>query len=247
MMESMRSKLLLLLLAGCTNSLAANTDVTLAHYKELQIAPQDDRIDIFLGGRLPLSGYFPCPLLGENLAARLNGIPVSLVKRGGKIGDEPGDDVSDNVCGAPMLEFGMPPPDGPSTLELSDPSTATVCNLPDFKVARALTMVPPTDPWEWRAGQAVTVQWSPSGDRRLWNLGISIALLRNDPSGNDATIGDVTFDGDRMRLTIPSVPPGSYRLSARPSTSLLCDSPFHAELAVPSGFFNAEHAVTIVP
>ena len=247
MTESMPPKLLLLLLAGCTASLDANTDVTLVHYHELQIAPQDQRIDIFIGERFPASGYFPCPLLDANVAARLNGIPVSLVKRGGKIGDEPGDDVSDNVCGAPMLEFGMPPPVGPSTLELSDPSAATVCNLPDFKVARALMMVPPTDPWEWRAGQAVTVQWSPSGDLRLWNLGISVALLRNDPSGNDATIADVTVDGDLMRLTTPSVPPGSYRFSARPFPSVNCDPPFRAELAVPSGFFNAEHAVTIVP
>jgi hypothetical protein len=243
----MRPRLLPLLLAGCVSPLPANTDVTLAHYRTLEIVPQDQRIDIFIGESYPLSGYFPCPLLDANVTARLNGISVPLVKRGGKIGDEPGDDVSDNVCGPPMLEFGMPPPAGPSTLELFDPAVRIVCTLPDLKAARAMTLVPPTDPWEWRASQTVTVQWSPSGDLPLWNLGISVALFRNDPSGNDATIPDVTFDHDVMHLMIPPVPPGSYRFSVRPFPTVLCDEPFHAELALPSGFFNAEHAVTIVP
>ena len=243
----MRPRSLLLLLAGCTPSLDANTDVTLAHYNRLQIAPQDQRVDVFIGSRYPAGGYSPCPLLDANVTARLNGVSVPLVKRGGKIGDEPGDDVSDNICGAPMLELGMPPPRGPSTLEVSDPSAATVCTLPDLTTYRAVRMVPLMDPWEWRAGQAITVQWSPSGDLPLWNLGISVALLRNDPSGNDATIADVTFDGDLMHLTTPSVPSGSYRFSVRPTTTVLCDPPFRAELALPSGFFNVEHPVTIVP
>lgn len=229
------------------SQLAANTDVTLAQYRTLKIVAQDQRIDIFLGESHPESGYYPCPLLDANVTARLNGIPVTLVERGGKIGDEPGDDVSDNVCGPPMLEFGMPPPDGTSTLELLDPAARTECTLPDLKAARAMMMVPPTDPWEWRAGQAVTVQWAPGGDLPLWNLGIAVALLRTDPGGNDATISGVTVDGDRMHLTTPSVPPGSYRFSVRPFPTVLCDAPFHADLDLPAGFFNAEHAVTIVP
>ena len=40
MMDGMRPRLLLLLLAGCTPSLEANIDVALAHYNRLQIDPR---------------------------------------------------------------------------------------------------------------------------------------------------------------------------------------------------------------
>jgi hypothetical protein len=170
----MRMTLLLLVVAGCfplpDSQGPATKDVTLAAYADLHIDASDRSLKVFLGKshRSPTSD--PCPLLGAELNAHLDGVVVPVVSRGGKIGDEPGDDVSDNICGTPQLELDVRAPDGPSLLEISDRATMIVCHLPDLRATRQVMLVPPTSGiWQWRSGEVVTVQWSPGSDLTLWD------------------------------------------------------------------------------
>lgn len=118
-------------------------------------------------------------------------------------------------------------------------------------VARqAMPVLPASDSWTWQRGQTVEVQWSPSGDLRLWGL-FTIDLLHvTAPNVVDdlIEIRRVTFDGDIIRLTLPSAPPGSYIVELRPSHFVTC-GPAHVDAKVTSTFttFATSHPVTIVP
>jgi hypothetical protein len=82
---------------------------------------------------------------------------------GGKVGEDPGDDVSDNECDAPALSVATPPPDHTSHLRMSDHSGTIDCGLPDLTATRNAMLVP-VGPWDLKSGQPVTVQWSPGSD-----------------------------------------------------------------------------------
>jgi hypothetical protein len=213
--------LLLLLAAGCFGNgiPVAETDVTLAAVAMFHVNASEQSIAIVFGDQETVVQHAPCPVMDANLSARLNGIPVPLITRGAKTGDEPGDDVSDNNCATPLLKLDLPPPDGPSLLEISDPATTLSCTLPDLKAVRQATPVLPAS-WQWRAGQAVTLQWSPSGDLQVWNS-FSIGLA-NQETFLSTGIHDLTQDGDLLHFTVPSLSPGSYRVELFPSEHVDC-------------------------
>jgi len=217
----------------------------------LRISATEQSFEVVLGARDAFDQAGPCPRVDATLTARLGEIAVPLITRGGKIGDIPGDDVSDNYCGTVKFRLDGPPPDGAAVLELADPKTRLGCTVPDLKAARELMLVPPeSGTWPWRAGQAVAVQWSPSGDLRLW-AGPSASLL-HITDGNvidgGADIRDEAIDGDVMRFTVPSAPPGSYELDVGTSQYVTC-GPHRVSAEIASTFtrFVVGHAVAIVP
>jgi hypothetical protein len=226
------------------HSPSGERNVTLAGFKAVRIYANEQSVSIGLddGDMSPRHG--PCPVVDAKLTAQLNGVSVSVIRRGGKIGEAPGDDVSDNECEPPLLELDMPPPDGSSTLALSDSATTLTCNLPDLKAARQAMLVPPqSDTWTWQSGQSVAVQWSPSGDLQLWGL-FTVDLVT---SSSVIEIRQVELDGDLVRFTAPSRP-GSYILQLRPSSSVSCRSPLvPAHLTSTFTEFGIGQPVTIVP
>lgn len=248
----MRPILLFLVVAGCFPRGAGGpgeVNVTIDSFSNLYITATEQSLEIVVGNRSSISQSSPCPLVDANLTVRLGEVPVPLITRGGKIGDEPGDDVSDNLCGMVTLRLDGPPPDGPAVLQLSDSKTTVTCNIPDLKASRALTQMPESDPWQWRSRQAVTVQWSPRGDLPRWALLLSELVPVVDGMRIDGTeIRNTTIEGDLMHFTVPSVAPGSYDLSLDPWGYVSCD-PHAASLGISSTFtvFAAHHAVTIVP
>jgi hypothetical protein len=246
----MRLPLLLLLgSAGCSGNgiPVAETDVTLAASSMFHVNASERSFAIVFGDHDHVVQHFPCPAMDANLSARINGVPVPLVTRGGHIGDEPGDDVSDNICAAPLLQLDTPPPDGPSRLEISDSATTLSCNLPDLKAVRQATLVPPVSgTWEWRAGQAVTMQWSPSGDPRVWSS-FSVALS-NQETGLSTGVHDLTLDGDLLHFTVPSLSPGAYRVELFPSEVVDCGPKRTlALIASTVARFVIDYPVAIVP
>jgi hypothetical protein len=190
--------------------------------------------------------------VNANLTARLNGVPVPLITRGGKIAQPAGsDEVITDGCLLPTLKLDMPPPDGPSTLEVSDPSATLMCRLPDLKAAREVASVPPeSDPLTWRLGQQITVQWSPSGDLPLWDSFEAELLHLNATGSGDGTnaILAATLEGDLVHFAIPSVPPGPYLFRLFPSMSVICGpAPHTADISYPVGLFPMGLHVAIAP
>ena len=67
-------------------------------------------------------------------------------------------------------------------------------------------------------------------------------------SGGPGESRDLTFDGDLVRFTVPSVPPGSYDLALGPSWVVRCNPhPASADIFSTFSTFQARHAFTIVP
>jgi hypothetical protein len=108
----MRPTLLFLVAAGCfpSNSGPGEVNVTIDSFSDLHITATERSFEIVVGNRYAVAQSSPCPLVDANLTARLGEIPVPLITRGGKIGDEAGDDVSDNFCGTVTLRLDGPPP-----------------------------------------------------------------------------------------------------------------------------------------
>lgn len=254
----MRLTLPLLLVAGCAPSAEPDEiEVALAEPIPLHIYATDRYVRVWLGehhpeGAPPSLWTGPCDIVNANLTARLNGVPVPLVNRGGKIGESAGcDEVSADGCLLPTLELDMPSPDGPSTLEVSDPSATLMCRLPDLKAAREVASVPPeSGPLTWRPGQQITVQWSPSGDLPLWSSFSAELLHLNATGSGDGTnaILAATLEGDLVHFAIPSVPPGSYVFGLYPSMSVVCGpAPHTADISYPVGLFPVGLHVAIAP
>jgi hypothetical protein len=247
----MRPILLVLVLAGCfASDPEAEVAVGLDSFSMLHVTATEHSVEIVLGDRDPFTLYAPCPLVDPNLTARLGGVPVPLITRGGKIGDEAGDDVSDNRCGTVKLALDGPPPDGTAALELSDPDTGFTCNLPDLKAAREMALVPPeSGTWQWRSGQAVAVQWSPSGDLQLPRQFLAtLHHLTGEVIDNRVAVPGTAVDGDLVRFTVPSVPPGSYVVDLSPSWIAPCGPrPISLDISSTLTRFAADHRVAIVP
>jgi hypothetical protein len=248
-----RSTLLLLVATSCNLSCGSSgeREVTLAGFSALRVYANEQSVKIVLDDGEGSPRYGPCSVTDAKLTAQLNGVSVPVIRRGGKIGESPGDDVSDNDCESPLLQLDMPPPDGSSTLELSDSAITLTCTLPDLKAARQAMLVPPqSGTWTWQPRQPVAVQWSPSGDLQLWSL-ITVDLLHVTPQNviDDVfEIRNVVFDGDLVRFTVPSAPPGSYILELRPSRAVSCGStPVEAQLTSTLTEFGIGQSVTIVP
>jgi hypothetical protein len=128
------------------------------------------------------------------------------------------------VCGTPVFHLDMPPPDGPSMLEISDPTTMLGCNLLDLKVHQVMPVPPESGTWELRSGDTVTAQWSPGGELGLDD--VVTADLRHLNAANQiddfTAIFGVTSDGDLVHFTVPSVSPGSYVLELKTSPARSC-------------------------
>jgi hypothetical protein len=244
----MRPILLFLVVAGCIPSGPGEINVPIDSFSNLYMTATEQSLEIVVGNRLSFSQSSPCPLVDANLTARLGDVPVPLITRGGKTGDEPGDDVSDNVCGTVTLRLDGPPPKGPAVLQISDSKTTVACNIPDLKAPRALMQMPESDPWQWRSGQTVSVQWSPSGDLSRWSLLMTeLTPVVVDGMRLDGTeINNTTIEGDLMHFTVPSVAPGSYELSLDPWGYVSCYPNASLSISTLTGFA-AHHAVTILP
>jgi hypothetical protein len=248
----MRLPWLPLVVVGCLSTTPGEQDVALTAFETLNINVSEQSFKLTLddGGYSPRWG--PCSVADAKLTAQLNDISIPLIQRGGKIGTSPGDDVDDNDCTQAVLQLDMPPPDGPSTLKLSDSSTTLICHLPDLKTARQATLIPPdTEPWTLRSGQDVAMQWSPSGDLPLWSAFFVELLHLAAPHTIDDLIfiHDNTFEGDVLHFTIPSsTAPGSYILELSPSRTVRCG--VQRPLAQVSSTFTdfiIRPAITIVP
>jgi hypothetical protein len=223
-------------------------EVTLDEFRSLAISATAQSLEITLDDGDLLDRWTPCPVLGAGTTARLGGLVVPLIEPGGKIGTSPGDDVDDNVCAAPRFLLDQPPPDGAALLTLSDSSTAVLCHIPDLKAERQVTPVSPSTTWEWRAGQAVVLQWSPSGDLGMSNR-LSVDLLHRDATNqidSDVTVGQTHHD-DVVSFTVPALAPGSYALALHLSPTVLCSPARSTYLRSTPATFDVEHAVTIVP
>lgn len=228
-------------------------EVTLDVYSALRIEASERSVRILLaisptdGSRYETPGS--CPIVDTDLTARLGGVAVPLVARGGKVDEAPGDDVSDNVCGAPILAIDVPPPDGASVLVLSDPALTFMCQLPDLKATRQVAVLSPGD-WTWRSGQSVTMTWSPLGDLVHWSsVHVTFEHLNAANEIDDRTeASGVTFGNDLVHVTVPPLVAGSYNVALRPSPSVTC-APKRVVATVLSSWttFAAEHAVTIAP
>lgn len=246
----MRPTLLLLVVAGCfPGGAPGEVNVTLDSFSDLHITATEQSLEIVVGHTDDVTQSTPCPLEDANLTARLGDIPVPLITRGGKIGEDPGDDVTDALCGTVTLRLDGPAPDGPAVLQLSDSKTTVTCNVPDLKAPRTVTQVPDSDTWQWRSGQAVTLQWSPSGDLPRWTMLLSELF----PVDGNARTGDGTelheaIDGDLVRFTVPSVAPGSYGITLETWGYVPC-GPHFVSANISSTFttFSTFHTVTIVP
>jgi hypothetical protein len=185
---------------------------------------------------------------------RLAGLDLPLVARGGKVGEDAGDDVSDNVCGVPVFQLDQPPPDGPIALSLADATTTILCELPDLKAARDITATS----WDWQAGQRVELQWSPAGDLARW-AGATVAIYHRDATGAVDDMFDavrVTTTGDTIELTVPvvssgpSAAPGGYFVQASLVNRVGCSATgATAGAAIVSSLtmFGASHDIALAP
>jgi len=123
-----------------------------------------------------------------------------------------------------------------------------MCHIPDLKVVHQVTPVSLSATWEWQAGQAVLLTWSPSSDLGIWS-NLSVDLLHRDATNqidSDVVVGHALQD-DVVSFTVPVLAPGSYTLALRPSPTVLCGPGRPAYLRSTLTTFDVEHAVTIVP
>jgi hypothetical protein len=211
---------LLPIMIGCGPP-PGEVQTSLTEIHVLHVRATADTFSVELGDDNP-DQWEPCATAFPELSAQLDDLPLPVATLGGKIGDEPGDDVSDNVCEAPKLSVAMPPPDHASHLQIKDHLGAIDCDLPDLKSVRSATLVP-AGPWTLKAGQSVTVQWSPGGDAKPG--AISVELLTFDAAGaldGLITINGIAVAGDLVTFTLPSIAPGSYELQFARFTSLAC-------------------------
>jgi len=110
--------------------------------------------------------------------------------------------------------------------------------------------LPDDETWTWRPGQAVELQWSPSGDLGLSRL-VTVEMLHLVAPGvvNDLVqIRNVT-EGDVLSFTVPSsLQPGSYILDLSPSRTVACGSPLPAAvISTTLTKFGASYPITIAP
>jgi len=223
-------------------------EVTLNEFTSLAISATEQSLDITLDDGNLTDRWTPCPVLRTGTTALLGGLVVPLIEPGGKIGTSPGDDVDDNDCAAPRFQLDQPPPDGAALLTLSDSSTMTTCHIPDLKAMRQVTPVSPSTTWEWRAGQAVLLRWSPSSDPGIWS-GLSVDLLHRDATNRidrDVAVGE-TLQDNVVSFTVPVLAPGSYTLALRPSPTVVCSPGLLTHLRSTLTTFDVEQAITIVP
>ena len=153
----------------------------------------------------------PCPVALSDLSAQLDGLAAQVLTHGGKVGEDPGDDVpGDNICAPPKLSVATPPLDHESHLHMSDRSGTVDCDVPELKETVSVALVPP-GPWELKAGQAVTAQFSPGG-----RSAGPVELATFDSAGEIAgqtVIDGAVFKDDLVTFTLPTVvAPGAYVL-----------------------------------
>jgi hypothetical protein len=190
----------------------------------------------------------PCVAALPDLSGLLDGVAVPVVTYGGKVGEDPGDDVSDNECDAPALSVATPPPDHASHLRMSDHSGTIDCELSDLKTMRNAMLVP-AGPWDLKSGQPVTVRWSPGSD--VGPHGISVELLTFNAAGEIdrlISIDGVVFEGDLITFTLPSVPAGPYELGFGRVAGVTCvPGSAYADLKSDATTFGFGQHITIVP
>jgi hypothetical protein len=157
----MRWLSLLPFVAACfPRSPAPTASATLANFTELTIFVNDSSFKVLLGDYFGAEDEWgPCSVVGDDLTADLDGVPIPVVSRGAQIGTTAGDDVDDNVCRLPTLELDMPPPHAVSTLTIADARTTVVCTVPDpsAQAQQAVICSPPLNARVFRSAAAASI------------------------------------------------------------------------------------------
>lgn len=240
----MRLPALLVLISACAP--ADEIEAPLASYHELQLQISEHGLDVLIGEAQPYAQAAPCPLASAYLTAHLGDVPLTYESRGGKIGDEPGDDVSDNVCGQPRFHLDQPAT-GPAQLVVAESAASSIlCRLPDLVSPRALS----ADTWTWTAGTVATIRWTPVDDAAHWD-DFAVTLDRLKPDGvleQSYPLTDVTMGGGLIRFTVPAAPAGPrYVIAVQPRPTVRCDAGVIANLRSTQTSYAARHDVTIAP
>lgn len=239
--------LVLLFMVGCTPNWAPDTvlQISIAEIHHFDVTVTETELSVMLG---TVDGQHagPCEAALPELSAQLDELDVPVVTYGGKIGEDPGDDVSDNECAAPRLGVAPPALNHRSVLRMSDHTGTVACELPDLRTARKARLVP-SGPWELTSGEPVTIQWSPASDL-IQDL--SVRLLPRNAAGEIDGLIDIAgqiVNGDIVTFTLPEVPAGPYALSMDASTRLLCaPAPAAAELHSSATVFGVEQEIMVV-
>lgn len=233
-----------ILITACAPSDEIN--VALDAYHEVHVLVTERGLDVRLGDDEGVVQYAPCPIASALLQATLGDVVMSYERRGGKIGDEPGDDVSDNVCGAPRFHLDPPLASGPHPLVIAESAALSIqCRLPDLVTPRALG----ADTWTWKPGTIATIRWTPVDDAASWEgFGLSLAHLTPDGFVDRAyDLTDVTMGGGLLRFTVPQAPAGpDYVVAVQPRLTVPCGGA-SATLESTQISFAARHDVTIAP
>ncbi len=246
----MRSVLLLVSVAACGTS-AGEYSVPLAYYTSLHVMASDQSVAVILGDAIPGVQSGPCPIVSADLTGQWAGMALPLISRGGKVGDSPGDDVSDNECDVPGFRIDQPPPAGPVAVSLSDAALTITCELPDLVAARAIA----TASWDWQVGQRVVLDWSPAGDLARWTSA-TVTIYRRDATGaidDSFNATGVTVAGDTLAFTVPAFradATNTYFVQASPSGRVACVATTGAAgttVASSVTMFGATHDVTLAP
>jgi hypothetical protein len=236
--------LVLSLMAGCMPANFApdeNKQISVAQIHKFYITVTETELSVVLH---TITGQHagPCEAALPDLSAQLDGVDVPVATYGGKVGEDPGDDVSDNECAAPRLAVGAPVLDHRSLLRMTDHGGTAACELPDLRTMRKATLVP-AGPWELAAGEPVTVQWSPSSD-----LGHPIAI--NVQTGTAASGGTIihgqVVQGDLVTFTLPALAPGPYTLGFAAAAGATCSPPVASADLHSSATFSFAQQIMVV-
>jgi hypothetical protein len=174
-------------------------------------------------------------VFGDDLHARLGSEALSLTEPGGKGPDG---------CLQPRLTAQIAPPAGESYLEVRDGSRTIRCELPDVQTARSVTLVPAA-PWQMRPGPSYHLQWSPSSDLGLFDVYVDLESVDTSRAVNLAA---PTIDRDLLHMTLPSSPPGAYKLNFFPTDTVpvRCNEGVVADVSSDLTHFGFSQPITLM-
>jgi hypothetical protein len=235
------------LLTGCISSPPGPVAVPVTSFEDLHVLARESSFRIKLGRQDVGIEVGPCHTLRPEAVARLDGRDVTIVNRGGKVGEFDGA----NECDAPEIIVDERPAGGSSLLELSDSLGGTVCDLPDLWAERRATPIPelPPGPWQLRSRQQLTVQWFPASDLRIWDP--TVEFLGMDSMGRIDSLIEVRDEavfGDLLSFTVPSLTSRSYLIEFRRASLIRC-RPQTVTVEIVSAFSKlpVSHPVAVVP
>jgi len=195
---------------GCSGFTEVSTSV--ASIEELHLSVAGSQWTATLGDELMDFHPQPCPVLRADMVAHLDDLELEVVDPGSAV---PAFDGG-QACSPPRLAGEVPPRPGASRLVLRDELGTLTCEIPDLAGTRSVALVPP-GPWELRAGQTVTLQWSPARDLQITFPYVLLRSATDSPSVNNMTAAD-----GLLTFTIPAILPGTYQLEIHTRSRMSC-------------------------